>query len=434
MCVKVDVKELDNVILYVLDDIISRHDIDEKTIIENVKEQLRSKKIYEVTRIIGKSIALETVSVQKKYYLVKALYKETSMEIINPSKFFTDIDIERLEKFEVEDNVKNDFVEFKNCLQVIEDKQWLCVLTIGEIAKLYNEGRVNYDVDAQRESISKEFMDKTIVIPKTYTKKIQKIKNMIIEESYTPDEITFNLEEDTNFEFKNNNLTIHGNIKVTDGYNRSQSILQVLLEHPELHDKRVMEIRIINLSKEREQSFIAQKNEQTKISKRKIQSMSSKYESQIVNELNKNPKSELKGLIALDSTSVLAGRSVVGFDILTKSIEENFTIKSNRNARQIQEFLIDFFNEIYGIYYEEFQNIISSKHNNYKLHTFSFVGYIAIASMLYENDNWIVELESILSKIDFSKNNSDLKNILPINKKINKKHYGEISNYFKQFL
>ena len=49
------------------------------------------------------------------------------------------------------------------------------------------------------------------------------------------------------------------------------------------------------------------------------------------------------------------------FDDLSDAIKEVFTIKSQRDVKKITKFLIEFFNELVGIYSDEFTNLKSSK-------------------------------------------------------------------------
>jgi len=86
--------------------------------------------------------------------------------------------------------------------------------------------------------------------------------------------------------------------------------------------------------------------------------------------------------------------------VIADAIEINFDIKTRTQSDKIQNYLIDFFNQIYGLYYSEF-----SKKTGIYTEPFSFIGYIAIASELYGRDNWKDVLVNILNQIDFTEDN-----------------------------
>ncbi len=176
---KVKRRVLEERILFLLEDIIKNKDYDYTKIFKNVKNRLFSKNIMEATRILNKSIPLETVSIQVLYHLTKALYRETYREEINPNNFFTDVEIKELNLFKRELKKEMEIVEFSNLVQVTED-QWHGAMTIGEIAELYNQGKIIYNPETQRERVFKEFRGQTIVKPKIFPKSVEEITEDII--------------------------------------------------------------------------------------------------------------------------------------------------------------------------------------------------------------------------------------------------------------
>lgn len=426
---KIERNSLEEKILYVIEEIIHNKNYNDK-ILDNIQKSLFNRGILEAGRILNKNIPLETLSDQVLYLLTKYLYEETQMETINPTRYFTDIEISMYNKFKRNLKTKDEPIVFKNLIQVMDD-QWHGVMHIKDIAELYNRGRITYNPETQRESIFKEVHGQIIVRPKINKQSRKEITKALKQGTYIPDEITFNVRKTgkENFKFTKGNwgvgdlIVYEGYIDVIDGYHRSLAILDVLSEMPSLD--RVMEVRITNFTIEKAQRFIVQKNKQNKIAERKIKSMDvQNYANSIVKRLNEDSQSDLRGKIATDSTAILKGLAIVGFEYLSESIEYFFNIKTRRDANKIGDYLIEFFNEIYGIYYDEFENY---KGKNIKTNQFTFIGYVALASKLYNQSNWKQKLEDVLKEANFD----EIKELIPINNyRIRKGIIKKIGNYF----
>ncbi len=213
------------------------------------------------------------------------------------------------------------------------------------------------------------------------------------------------------------------------------AILKVVTSRPELADKRVMEVRVTNFTDEKAKRFIVQKNKQNKISERHIKSLAvGEYQNSIVKEINTNSKSDLQGKIATDLSQIKTGDAYVTFDILANSIKYCFIknknlIKTKRDERKTIEYLVDFLNEVYGIFYDEF-----NKKDSFVKSNIAFVSYIVLAAELYKDKNWRNKLESILNKIDYSYNNKEFKQLIPSNNKITTSVIKKVINYIKKYL
>ena len=93
----------------------------------------------------------------------------------------------------------------------------------------------------------------------------------------------------------------------------------------------------------------------------------------------------------------------------------------------MQDYLIDFFNEVYNLFYDKFNN-----KNGIYTEPFSFIGYVAIASELYGMAEWKDVLANILNSIDFTENNSFYQEMKQYQINISKANIKKISKYFKE--
>lgn len=247
--------------------------------------------------------------------------------------------------------------------------------------------------------------------------------------TYEPDEITINLLKDgeDSFTYKNGTITVNsGRLDIIDGWHRSSAILEAVVENPEI--EMYFELRFVNFDIQKARDFIVQKNKQRKISEKHIQSLNvSDYHNSITRTLNESPKSDFRGKIVTTKHLINKGYGLVTFDIIANAIDANFDIKTRSQSEKIQEYLISFFNEIYGIYYNELNN-----RKGIYTEPFSFIGYVAIASVLYQNENWKTLLSDVLSRINFTTNNIFYQDIKDYQVNISKRNINRVSDYFKK--
>lgn len=424
-------------ILYTINDIRKTRGINSSSIVENVAKTLDGRNIPNPKMLLNGGIPLGQISIQVLYHLTKALYQETQRELIKPNKYFTDFEIQQLDlfKYQIEELDRNKITEFNNARQVSDD-QWHVIMSIQEIAKLFELNRISYNPSTQRESIFREHEDVVIVRPKVYTKNITEICKNMLNGTYIPDEITFNilLDGKEDYDYKNGNLIVHsGQIDVIDGYHRSRAIIDAVSQNRDL--KMNMEVRITHFTIEKAQRFIVQKNKQQKIDERHIKSIdNSKYEHAIVKRINESGKSDFQGKIATTSMSIRTGVAFVGFDLLSDVVKYNFIdskiVRNRKDVEKISNYLIDFMNEIYSIYYDEFEK----EKRNLINHNFGYIGFIALAAELYKDNHWEEKLKNTLNKIDFSIGNTNYRELIINEHRISYSTIKKVSKYFQSFL
>lgn len=426
---KVDRDVLEKQLLFAIDEIITSKNFDNK-MLDNIKERLYQRNILNATQLLNRNIPLNTVSIQVLYALTEAIYKETELYSINPKKYFLENEIAIYKTFKRDVSKENDVIEFDNMIQINEN-HWIGKISIQYLVELYNNLRINYNPQTQRESGYVEKDDHLIFVPKTYPQSVREIKTAILDGTYEPDEITLNLlkNDEEDFSYKNGKLTIYdGKIDIIDGWHRSNSILKALAENPDI--EMYFELRFTNFDIQKAKDFIIQKNKQRKINEKHIQSMNmSSYYNSITKALNENQKSDLRGKIVINRHLINRGYGLITFDVIASAIEVNFDLKTRSQSEKVQDYLIDFFNEVYNLFYDKFNN-----KNGIYTEPFSFIGYIAIASELYGRDNWKDVLVNILNQIDFTEDNPFYQEIKEYQINISKANIKKISKYFKEII
>lgn len=431
---KIDREILEKELMLVCENIAK----DKKIINKVENELLKEHNILpgETRGLIDGTIPLMGVSLEMLFVLSKALYKYTKRENINPEKYFTEVEINEMANFHVVmDTEKDKEVVFENVIQTAED-QFLTTISIQKLAELYKIGRIRYNPETQRNMKYIQYRGTVLKQINLNMTSVDAMKDAMLEGSYIPDEITLNIlktgEEKFHYNSTTQTLVVDANseIDVVDGFHRSYAILKALTINPNLDFN--MELRIVNFDVAKAQRFIIQKNKQNKIAEMHLKSwQQEKLENQVVKKLNESTNNEMQWKITTDVNLLQYNRAYVMFDTLAEAIRQCFEIKSQRDVNRITEYLIEFFNELIGIKVDEFNNLEKTKRDSILVYNNTFVGYIAIASELYNSENWRNKLETIVNKIDFSINNPKWEKLGITSHKLTKRQMKEIIDYFK---
>lgn len=384
----------------------------DKKIMTAIKEKLKEKNftIGEINKIINQHIAVEGMDLITVCIVLSAFYEVANENKLNPEKYFTEVEIDEAKNYKkiVEEENKDDIIEISEVKQVNDDF-WVATMSYQGLAELYKKGQVIYDRETQRNSAIKEFRNKVIETISINRKAVNEIKDLMVKGLFIPNAITFNVlktgKEEFNYNQRSEKLIIKNGVSIIDGFHRSLAIIQAVAENPNIDRKTI--VYFTNFTAEKAKRFIVQEDKRNPIDKRHIKSIDvEKLENVVVKELNENMNSELKGKITTDRLLINRNLAWVLNDILADAIAYNFELKSRRDANNVSEWLIEGFNEIVGIYYEEFNdNLQETKDKTVLANPSIFVGYIAILKELQNNENWKQKLEDILKGIDFSKDN-----------------------------
>ena len=366
----------------------------------------------DVKMYLAGNVMLDTLFLIDLGVLTLAVYKITNKEKLNPENWFEEGKVNQIEKYTQPANKK--ILEyplvFKPVLQ-LDHNRWRYVGTMEEVINLYESDMITYNFNTQRDAklyrVKGEFQKR----PNVNYESVKQITDELVEGKYIPDEISFNLLKDGTdaiiYNEDDMSLTIlDGELNIIDGYHNSIAIMSAKekgisgVKYP---------IQFFNYDEAKAGQFIDQKNKQNKIESNHLAAMNmSELENTVARELNESAVSDFRGKIATDRAYINNGLALTMYLIMTETIKKLWNLKSRRDSRMLAEYLIDFFNELFGIYPEEFNsNIKNSKRYTNINHESIFIFYLVLAKELQGRENWRELLEKTITALDFSKDNED---------------------------
>jgi hypothetical protein len=378
---------------------------------------------------------LETLDRAILYVVTSAFYQVTNESIVNIERYFTDEEIKEGEKFQYITEEKESFpVIFKDVIKVNDD-YYITTLTAQKIKELYDSFVVTYNKETQRNTIARRIRNSVIEMINVNWKSVKEIEEEILKGLFITNAITFNIlkngEEEFEYDEKNRTLTVYrGEIDILDGFHRSLGMINAVMINPEV--QYITAVNITNFDIEKARRFIVQEDKKNKIAKKHIEAYKETLENAIVRKINESPNCDLKGKITTNGRLIQFNQALVEFEVLAQAIKYHFVdIKTQREANQITDYLIEGFNEIIGLYPDEFlDNYIKVKQKSVINHNYTFIGYVALLAKLREDSRWKEKLRKTLEKIDFSIKNPDWEIIGLFNDRLTIKVIESISKYF----
>ncbi len=358
-----------------------------------------------ISGIFEGNVALDSLSLMDIGVFALIIFNITDIGYINPSVYLEDIELERVQHYKIDDT--QDLFEypvvFEHARQIAPDI-WTVAVPIQFISKLGRSNMLNYEFDTQREAKTIETDKGIILTPTVNSQSVVEIKNEIVEGNLIPTILTFNIPliESENFKYDkklNRWILLKGKLNIIDGYHRYLGIIAAIREREKIEFN--FEIRLTNFDNDKARKFIVQEDKRNPISKEYIKSIDdADLSTQLINRLNQNNQSELKGKITTDNTTITSGLSLVSFEIMHKTIEKLWKLVTIDDAEVLFDYLRVFFNRLVGLYPDELKTQIQryKKVNNISDERM-FVIYLILAKQLENNENWRIELENIMNKI-----------------------------------
>ena len=223
------------------------------------------------------------------------------LSVINPKKlkdYFVDVEIDTFSVTKYEEEGKIELpILIKNMVAVSSD-QFIGSVTMQWLMKLGDAQFVNYNAATQR-TLKREIKGNAEYYrPYVNRKSVRDIADSMRRGSYIPNVMTFNMPEDTDYEYMNGILRVNhiSKFDITDGYHRYLAMRSIYNEDHSFDYP--MEIRITSFPINKAQHFIWQEDQGTKM--KKIDSSSlNQYDPAniIIQKLNANPMFNLHGEI-----------------------------------------------------------------------------------------------------------------------------------------
>lgn len=350
--------------------------------------------------------------------VAEALYKATDNALVDPENYYDDVELEKIKNFKLE--LKDDKLKYPitfNGLKRMSDDKWVGLISVQYFVQLHHSDIATYNFDTQRDPIYEKYQDTFIKRPNINPDSVAGITNAMIENNYFYDDITLNIladgREDFEFDETNGILKLYeGDLNLTDGAHREKGAEGALLRNPKLEGEFILILTNYDINKAND--YIRQKDKRNAIDPVFLASRDTEdLHNSIVKRLNESSISDLKGKIVTDEFLLNEGFGLTSFNIMTETIKRLWEVKVRKDVNDISNYLIDFFNEIIGIYQDEFvENIKLNKDKNFINHPNMFIYYLTIAKEIQNKENWRDLLLEILSNTDFSKSNQEFsKNI-----------------------
>lgn len=415
---------------------------DDKKVVDQIKKRLLKYNITEGTtqRLFIYPEEIKNIDLRFLCLFAEEMYNVTKKEIINPKNHFTDTEIKSSKAYdgtlEVESPLKLPLT-LKNVL-MINNEDYITKMDIKFIKKLMDSKLLRYNFETQREAKfvkRKDTIEKVININK---KSVNEICNELLKGNLFTTTITFNCLAGTSdsgdeliYDAKSMELIITEGtqIDIIDGYHRVLGALKALEINPELDFE--FQVAIKNYNIRTAQQYIAQIATVNEINKTHIESLkASRRSDDVVRQLQR--ESDLGELI---STSHIfkASNKIVSYKILADTIEEEFDMKTKRDAMEVAEYLIEFFDYLLGSYPDAFITDYNSVNKKSLINANPmFAGYIVLAKRMKDEGIKISKLTKILDQIDFSRDNKQWEKLnIVSNGVLTRDALKNIKKYFK---
>lgn len=297
--------------------------------------------------------------------------------------------------------------DIENAIPYAYVKSYDALVDIQTIKQLFESQVLFYDYEIQRElTLVKQKNGEYRKKPTIYQKNVDEICDYLLKGKLKPTTLIWNaVGEELYYDPKTLKLTIMEGTKfaILDGYHRINGMLKALNINPDL--KFQFPVQFTQLSTAEACDLQNQIAKATPISKnRMVQLAQEKYSDTVVNRLNL--ESDLKDKISLSKSVSNLDEMLISYGKFSELIDKHFEIRSTRDARKVGDYLINFFNEIIGIYVDDFvTNMPKSRSYTLVNNARMFPGYVFLASKMYNEQIDVIELEDILKQIDFSRDN-----------------------------
>mgnify|MGYP000923691895 CR=1 FL=1 len=358
-----------------------------------------------ISGVLEGNVTLDSLSLTDIGVFAQEIYETSRIENINPLKYLTDVELEVIKNYkkETKDNDLEYPVVFEDVRQVMRDI-WTVIVPAKFIAELGYSNMLNYEFETQREAKVIETEEGIILTPTVNADSVVEIEEKLLTGTFISNELTFNLpfadRDNFKWDAKAKRWTLlKGKLNIIDGYHRYLAITSAIRKKDIGYN---FVIRLTNFDDDKARRFIVQQDKQNPISKEYIKSIDeSDLVTQIINQLNENTKSDFRGKITTDRTSIKKGYALVSFELLHKTIDKLWNPKSTGEVDEIFDYLRMFYNRLVYLYPEEFRPKEKSIVNDYTLsNERMFVIYTMLAKKLQNEDDWREELSKYIKNIN----------------------------------
>jgi hypothetical protein len=365
---------------------------------KNLKMSAKAIGFYNLT------IPFNTIAIAELYLFTKALYEITSDNHIKPEDWFNPEEEKSFSLFKPQIEYKNDIIILNNVDKTDDNKYFCTKATYQEMAKIFSQGLITYNIRTQRETTTIIFKGKAIEIPTLKQNPIRKMTDLMVDGKFFPNMITLNYrntgnEYELEYDEKNRTLAIsvdnvQGFLDIIDGMHRMSAAMRAVELKPDINMYTM--INILHCTEEEAQEFIEQEANHTPMSITHREAFKNSDTAVIIakaiNSFGNRKSNEMFDKIAMDYNDLGINKKYVTVETLAKAINHNFKIETPADKIRIENYLKEFLNIIIVLLKEkgsiDFDNNI-------------FIGFIVLAKELYGKSNWSTILDNIVKNNDF---------------------------------
>lgn len=388
--------------------LINEHGEDRK-VVQEILQYYKNKNISSraINEMLKLRIHLGTVRDLDLGLFTQAMYQATKNESINPTVFFTDLEIKNISDYAIEKEETNIYpIVFENVSSLNED-QWVTYLTAQRVAELYNNHAITYNPESQRAFKTKEnYYGKIVEQIDINAKSVKAIEKEILDNKFITNFITFNIlqngQDNIEYDLKNDRLIIHdGEIDILDGFHRSMGILNAVNTNKDINFR--IGVILTNFDIQKARRFIVQEDKKNPINKEHIKNIDvDNMANKVVNRLNQDGNFLLGGEITTDKKLITANKKKINGRILADTIQGTFKPESSKDLVKHTNLIKDRLNYIIEQKLELLDECVEDQ--------YIWMFYVILIYMSTKKDNWQEYINNNLNKYEL------LDNIKKVNK------------------
>lgn len=381
--------------------------------------------------IARKDKSLSSLDIATLILVTDAVFKQTRLNEISPFDFFTDKELDNAKKVTFQNKNTITLPLELSDVTMVNGENYITSVKATFLVEMYHAMLIEYNYETQRSAKYRRTRSGVIPTPDVNRKSVADIAHHMLNGTYLEDMVTLNVYSDEvealEYNPKNRILTINEGavISILDGFHRLQGAVHATEIIPDMNQMLLLSIR--NYDEDTARKYFGQINTINPVKKERLNELKSEKESDsVVRDLMR--KSDLKGKIASGAKVSEMANQLTTFDVLSHAVDYVFSPTTKLEAKEIANYLIEFFNYLLGSYVEEF--IMNP--NNYRstmTHPLMFAGYVSIAKEFRDSSRKLNEVKNYVDQINFEA--SELQEIFENGKGINnKKTRNKILDYF----
>lgn len=276
------------------------------------------------------------------------------------------------------------------------------------LSRLYDNQKLNYNYDVQRQPKYVKRQDEIIKTPSINKKSVVEISEHIIKQTLVPTTLAINAAlgssksgNEVIYDSKNKTLTITEGTRldILDGMHRTLGASKAYSQNRNLDAK--FNGNIFNYDTKQAQRFQSQQAKHNPIPKGRIEELeASRYADVVVKQLRMD--SEIKDAITSRDKFSQSAKELVSYGVLANAIDKEFEFKNKFEAVNKAKYLSDYFMYLFGYFGEYALN-----NKNLLFYNKMFAGHIRLAKKMEENNISLDKLERLNAET-FDRNSSEI--------------------------